>query len=66
MKKPGYLFLLGGVLSLLTVLFAAKDRHTFLTKAQQASHVKDYQSATQNIFESARYPSHVTLPVIWQ
>jgi putative CocE/NonD family hydrolase len=25
---------------------------------------EDYQSATQKIFESARYPSHVTLPVI--
>ena len=25
---------------------------------------EDYQSATQRIFESARYPSHVTLPVI--
>jgi predicted acyl esterase len=25
---------------------------------------EDYQSATQTIFESARYPSHVTLPVI--
>jgi len=27
---------------------------------------EDYQSATQTIFESARYPSHVTLPVIRQ
>ncbi len=27
---------------------------------------EDYQSATQRIFESARYPSHVTLPVIGQ
>ncbi len=25
---------------------------------------EDYQSATQKIFESARYPSHVTLPVL--
>jgi putative CocE/NonD family hydrolase len=25
---------------------------------------QDYQSATQTIFESARYPSHLTLPVI--
>ena len=25
---------------------------------------EDYQSATQKIFESARYPSHVTLPVM--
>jgi putative CocE/NonD family hydrolase len=25
---------------------------------------EDYQSATQRVFESARYPSHVTLPVI--
>ena len=27
---------------------------------------EDYQRATQKIFESARYPSHVTLPVIRQ
>jgi putative CocE/NonD family hydrolase len=25
---------------------------------------QDYQSATQNIYESARYPSHLTLPVV--
>ena len=25
---------------------------------------EDYQSATQKIYESARYPTHVTLPVI--
>jgi len=25
---------------------------------------EDYQIATQRVFESARYPSHVTLPVI--
>src|SRR5437870_2687727 len=40
MKKLGYLFLLGGVLSLLTVLFAAKDWRAFMTNAQQPSHVE--------------------------
>jgi hypothetical protein len=25
---------------------------------------QDYQSATQKIYESARYPSHLTLPVV--
>ena len=40
MKKLGYLFLLGGVLSLLIVILAAKDWHTFITDAQQASHVE--------------------------
>ena len=35
MKKLGYLFLLGGVLSLLTVLLAAKDWWVFITNAQQ-------------------------------
>jgi len=27
---------------------------------------EDYQPATQRVYESARYPSHVTLPVIGQ
>ncbi len=36
MKKLGYLFLLGGVFSLLTVLPAAKDGRTLITNAQQA------------------------------
>src|SRR5947199_7174211 len=40
MKKLGYLFLPGGVFSLLTVLPAAKDGRTFITNAQQASHVE--------------------------
>ena len=40
MKKLGYLFLLGGVLSLLPVVLAAKDWRPFITNAQQASHVE--------------------------
>ncbi len=36
MKKLGYLFLLGGVFSLLTVLLAAKDWRTLTTNVQQA------------------------------
>jgi len=40
MKKLGYLFLLGGVFSLLTVLLGATDWRTFITNAQQASHVE--------------------------
>jgi len=40
MKRPGYLFLFGGVLSLLIVLLAAKDWRTFITNAQRVTHVE--------------------------
>src|SRR5260370_463112 len=40
MKKTGYVFLLGGVLSLLIVFLAAQEWRTFITNAQQASHVE--------------------------
>jgi len=78
MKKLGYLFLLGGVFSLLTVLPAAKDGRTFITNAaQQASHVEikidpkafdefvgQYGFLNDPEFVISRYPSHVTLPVM--
>src|SRR5437660_8553759 len=40
MKRLGYLFLFGGVLSLLSVLLAAKDWRTFITNAQRVTHVE--------------------------
>ena len=40
MKRLGYLLLLGSVLSLLTILLAAKDWRTLITNAQQATHIE--------------------------
>src|SRR5438046_203729 len=47
MKKLGYLFLLGGVLSLLTVLFAAKDWRAFMTNAQQPTRDRGFPTCRE-------------------